>query len=1688
MTQHNSRTLSTALAQLALTVGMLAAVCAQAAAQSACVTGRGTACASSALCQQFDDATLCVDGTCQAPCMSPTDPTQADPDACSLGETCTAGFVPGQGTRHYCRAASFSMDLNLLDSCIYHFVEGLQPDLTPGNQCDLGKQLSTLLDRDSTGGFDIYDVDLCIRAFLGEDACNTATQSCADNQAFCNTDATCGQGLYCDPVLHRCSRECGFITNRGAQGLDDALERQCSGSMQVCDYTRGKCVTPSEAASTCSTNDECPVGAYCFIGECVPRCYRSLDCPDSNWYCSSTNLCQPRPKPGATQAFNPKDYTIQFTQSRVSMNPINDRYAIPLVIMNQRDKREVFGQPNVVFGYRLELKFGRKQTDACVGDLAALSPTQQEDCIISPNEEFITLDNPFGTLYGDGQETMDVHLNDRAIDLLTPGFYSASLTAIFSNGTSTSTAIVFNKPTMNGEYAGRVSIVLAPQGSTPQTSDLLGNSTMAVQIYADTSAAQIQWDTLLSQNSMLVEREYQDINQGYPVTGYLHGTEGVVFDNPNALTQTANQIPMKGIYSPAYGRMRMIGVVELPANYCVAETGACATAGATELRLSNPFARPIRRIIELIGQFDAQTNRFDGVYRETFSGLAPTDVTLDGGFILDQTEQKDTPVTLGPLLASSTSIGFPTNALTLVNTDVSTYCISAAQTTASNSFVSQAAFNAFMASFDAAGGVLENAITFENRIEGALNAMVPGSQTGRLTLADYFRGQITFCSPTVTTNCISQNDLRCGLALQRKAILSGWVNFADAEVPTAAPPLFCSARPGTNSVCPSPAAQAPGLVAMQEHNRFYRELTQTYTYQAGAEASDAFYTMYKSRNGDALGQSTAWAYKEARLRAALANYDSIIREAVSVPATAILFAWPARSFQTQGSVLLSQLHTVLDDRLDATLGLYDLRRRLLVNTDDQDYVFVKHLLHIEYLNQVYLATLEKEWEGELLSYAGEGRKALEKASSLLSKVSSTRNPIGLHSNRIFFENSNETINNWENYRARVLAELPALESSVDTAITSMRNALTDRDSFEGNLLSTTQQLNAQLDELCGAPAVLAPECNVDEETKQLALECQGPDCLYEWVCDGEECDAVVRAFTTATSGTISEVACRADTRTFAVELGSGSERTCVHGRLGALLQERAQIDLQRKHTVREVQSLLRAIGREQQHLLDTQTAHTEMVTYLEAHGEEVQDLEVAIAAAEFTYDAATLAAEGGDCWLIAGLAAGTNCPQRIIATVAQGVALATKFAALRPLTLAKDALERASQIQFENAQADAQLRDLRRNLDSMMTDVERMVAAYELATLQLYNVDTQVLDVHYQAQRVADRYGETVTDLAGRLIGRESGSVIERNAMVQDAEARFQDALIDVYKMSQAFIHRYNIASEARELQAMAYQISTVQDIRNFVEQLNGREASYCGRLGADCDAINNNSVLRISLRQTLFPNLRDIVDPETGTVLTAGEQFHNLITSSAFVKRRLRASGRIESQVELPFSIWLNDRFSDGTSPQPAMADLGQCNHIIASDRASSAPGTIRVDFEGANLRKPITEEQPMFELWRGATDYMRSCSDRDSRSEPRIYSQIAGYSNESTYGQLDEAPSFVTRLTASEACANGNIPPGEADCWFYFARDRSLGASDWTFTVPGFETTGTQAWLVGDGVTQRPQIDDIVLYVRHTSWPVIP
>ena len=74
--------------------------------------------------------------------------------------------------------------------------------------------------------------------------------------------------------------------------------------------------------------------------------------------------------------------------------------------------------------------------------------------------------------------------------------------------------------------------------------------------------------------------------------------------------------------------------------------------------------------------------------------------------------------------------------------------------------------------------------------------------------------------------------------------------------------------------------------------------------------------------------------------------------------------WPMGVFKTRGRSWLNQMHAVSAQRLDALADLIDLKRRLWANVNSQDFTFVQHLMHEEYLTQLFLMHLQKEWEGD----------------------------------------------------------------------------------------------------------------------------------------------------------------------------------------------------------------------------------------------------------------------------------------------------------------------------------------------------------------------------------------------------------------------------------------------------------------------------------------------------------------------------------------------------------------------------------------------------------------------------------------------------------------------------------------------------------------------------------------------------
>lgn len=1666
-----------------------------------CGGGQGEPCTSWEHCAQYTLATECVEGYCEIPCQDKDE--NRNPSSCSLGETCVLG-QSDLGEMHYCKTSSFVMDLNLLDSCIYHFIEGIRPSLTSGNECSLQRNLSVMLDRDSNQTFNIFDVEKCISDFLFAKPCDEQSGTCHNGQTFCTQDDDCGKGLFCNEALHYCQRECGLIVDRSSENELSSLERQCIGDLKVCQYDRGKCKT-AELGSTCQTDADCPGGAYCFLGACEATCSSAIDCPSSDWYCSKTNTCLPKPLPASEDVapFNPKDYSVRLGERKVGLTAEENELSIPVLLMNLVTRKQEFNNPAAVFGYRLETKYAKKleskcnqnfdelyadeladcNTQTCREKYSLLKNEIIEDCIISPDEEFITLENPFGTVYGIGTPTLDIRLNQGAVERLSPGHYQASLMAIFNNGSMDTTTVTFVKKSPSGQYIGRLSTYI----DGPE--NFIGNTNIVADIRVDMNAAQIKWDDFLQENN--IERMYEDITRGYPVTGYIHGDESMMFNWPSATRNDQNKIPVKGIYSPHLGRMRLIAAIEIDANQCWGENGSCLLQKSGSLTVQNPFGRRIRRLIEFIGPFDHMSGLFHGMYRETISGLVPYNVTVEGGFRIYQLLQDDTPIKIkAPIIPDDRAGAFGFTPLMTIEErleqEIAIYCNS----DSASKFKNEQIYRDYLNNMDVDGPIYDQLISFEGYVGEALKELGNDSNS-YLTLNEFLQGQIEFCKPSVDADCVDRDKARCGLALYRKALLKdgGWVDRALSG--SASFTLFCPDAPMPESDCARPAASNKGLKTLQEHNRFYKELVQTASYEAGNDLSDAFYVMYKAANGDDLEKDSAFEHKTIKLQRALASYDEMRGQMYSPEATSVMFDWPMKSFATTGGSWLAYMHTAENDRLSTLEDLVDLRRRILQSTNSRSYVFMQHLLHDVYLTQVFLAVLQKKWQGAEFDYAGQGPKILDKGALLIARVNENRNPLGLHENQVYFENSDLQNNNWQNYRRRIEERLPVADSLVQRAIENMKASLRDRDNLENSLMSASHEIQRQLEEYCGPDEPLPDVCTLSIQEKGAMRRCEGEDCLFGWSCDSggqDQCDAVISRYQSGLEHA-KNVACREDTTALYIDTSfdsdintAGGERTCVRGQMGALLQERNTLRLQYRQNGEKLNGLIRQLAKYQAHLKETRFENDELRKTIKDNTKFLIDTNAVLYAAELALNTAMRNMDAADCIVIVGVAAGTTCPGAI-AKAAGSVAAGAVFNGAKILwDRHVQNTNLASDLARLDNQAFAQEGGLEEQLWDIASGVDNIIHESELLLQQLFNVEVRVLDTHYKAQQAAARHNEVVGSIVSRLVGRESGSVLLRNKLIQQSNEEFQKLLYETYKMSQAFRHRYNLGAQGEAMVNQVYSLMTVDDIRDYVEDLTKLEADYCGANGLDCDYKNNQKIYRVSLRDLIAPDLKDIPDPKTGAVLTKGQQFHNLITSSRFVRRSKRSTG-MRDQIEIPFAIWMND-YGDHYMVNPE-----ECNHFIVGQRNGnlSAAGTIAANVFGSRFDGDIE-----YELWRGHTDYVRSCDEKLSEMEHKVNIYNVGWAPQSSFGQMDEPPTYQTHSTTFTACQNNwrledpNARNNEDSCFNFFARDRSLGSPDWKFIIPLVDEE--QSWIFGEGLKEkeRPLIEDIVLYFRYNSRPI--
>jgi hypothetical protein len=579
--------------------------------------------------------------------------------------------------------------------------------------------------------------------------------------------------------------------------------------------------------------------------------------------------------------------------------------------------------------------------------------------------------------------------------------------------------------------------------------------------------------------------------------------------------------------------------------------------------------------------------------------------------------------------------------------------------------------------------------------------------------------------------------------------------------------------------------------------------------------------------------------------------------------------------------------------------------------------------------------------------------------------------------------------------------------------------------------------------------------------------------------------------------------------THSVSLG-GRQRLCIGGEMGNLIQERRRLELSMMQVVVATESLMKRVAdslglgqslsgncridEDSDRCSNPKAAlliTKEVLGYIEMVAKQ------AIAAVDITKKTAISFAEGIKCVLVAGFSVGTNCPQGLAsASVKAGATQLDwiKFGISTAFLVANRAVATASNY----AAHDYNYGGLKRELYKIVRDVDDLVIQFQGLVQEVFNTNLEIENLKYQIQHNYSIYQDDVRFALDHLIGRETGNLLRGRQLVLASDKKFRKVLQYAYRMLMAFKHDYSLSSA--QINNLKYQLIsavTLSDVRNFIEALETYELEYCGREGIDCDTINNTEMLTLSLRERLFPGLRDSIGANN-RVITAGEKFHNIITSPPYLKQTV-LNGRPIQVIELKITLPLDMQEYGPQGPTWLINPL-ECNHHLTGFwDVRMARGNIAVNFKGQRLGEG--QRSIRYELIRGGVDLMRGCHAESVIEEVGlppvtrypIRTYTVGYAPQSNEALLAQPRSFVTRSGNLNGCINaeeerGGVEP-DAHCWRFFARGRSLSAMDWTLRIPiSIDDANTESsWVMGEGLPSdaRPLIEDITVYMRYRARP---
>jgi len=528
----------------------------------------------------------------------------------------------------------FSIDINRLDKILSFFLSEIPAD----NWMEELDRYDQDGDGDNSVEFNIFDVDYAINEFLNppiatecgtrsdcgeaDDNYNWRCETTDDSEIKyciqCHEDSECGDGAHCKENM--CRKSCGTLSGGNAYA-------DCYGRNKACDVERGECYEVDDARTSCQMDGDCLGGNYCLLGVCESLCYRSLDCPGTEWMCSKNNKCLLRPNDPSLAPIDYSDYQVMFGGKVVILRPDMPFIDIPVVIMNKVTRTEVIDDPRIKIPYRLKVRYQLRKSPGCEADANMTDEDFKELEKRCEPESFLIMSNPVGVLDGESGQKIRFTYDDYLLRNLPSGDYTVDVELIAGTGNISAATIEYRNPSISGHYLGTITL------NEPKYS---GVTTIGMNINITDSI--VQWDKLLKGEEIVKNESGNDyipeINlntalpiretfQGQFVWGEVLTSESSIFNNTTAKKDDEKEIfsrkksvPFVGIYTADGNKIRLIFELNMAKNFTTLDTKV-----GSHLTYKNLFKRPIRRMVIINGKLDSLNRTLNALYRETIYGI-----------------------------------------------------------------------------------------------------------------------------------------------------------------------------------------------------------------------------------------------------------------------------------------------------------------------------------------------------------------------------------------------------------------------------------------------------------------------------------------------------------------------------------------------------------------------------------------------------------------------------------------------------------------------------------------------------------------------------------------------------------------------------------------------------------------------------------------------------------------------------------------------------------------------------------------------------------------------------------------------------------------------------------------------------------------------------------------------------------